>query len=245
MDALIAVVIAAAGSSSRFGIKKEYRLLGDKIDIGGKPLTVLGKTALAFAACSRIDMVVISVPSHSEQGEFTARDCIPARLLKSSARPRFLFVPGGPTRRSSVHHALTLLEAYHPSYVLIHDGARPWIEPALIDKIIDAVLQRRAAIPVLPLTDTPKEINEKGVILRHLHRIMVGGAQTPQAFAFPEILEAHKKAAEREHNEGTIYTDDAEVWGEFVGDVAVVPGSPVNRKITFPEDLEILVKDTE
>jgi 2-C-methyl-D-erythritol 4-phosphate cytidylyltransferase len=245
MDALIAVVIAAAGSSIRFGIKKEYRLLGDKIDIEGKPLTVLGKTALAFAACSRIDMVVISVPPHSEQGEFAARDSIPSRLLKPSARPRFLFVPGGSTRRSSVHHALALLEAYHPSYVLIHDGARPWVEPALIDKVIDTVLQRRAVIPVLPLTDTPKEINNKGIIVRHLHRIMVGGAQTPKAFAFPEILEAHKKAAERENNEGIIYTDDAEVWGEFVGDVTVVPGSPINRKITFPEDLEILVKDAE
>jgi 2-C-methyl-D-erythritol 4-phosphate cytidylyltransferase len=245
MDALIAVVIAAAGSSSRFGIKKEYRLLGDKVDIEGKPLTVLGKVALAFAACSRVDMVVISVPPHSEQGEFAARDCIPSRLLKPSARPRFLFVPGGSTRRSSVHHALTLLEAYHPSYVLIHDGARPWVEPALIDRVIDVVFQRRAVIPLLPLTDTPKEINESGTVLRHLHRVMVGGAQTPQAFAFPEILEAHKKAAEREHDEGIIYTDDAEVWGEFVGDVAVVPGSPVNRKITFPEDLEIRVKGNE
>ncbi|MDR1507355.1 MAG: 2-C-methyl-D-erythritol 4-phosphate cytidylyltransferase [Treponema sp.] len=245
MNARIAVVIAAAGSSSRFGVKKEYRLLGDKLDSEGKPLTVLGKTTLAFAACSRVDIIVISVPPHPQHGEIAARDCIPARLLKSGARPRVLFVPGGSTRRSSVHHALALLEAHHPGYVLIHDGARPWIEPALIDRIIDAVTQKRAVIPLLPLTDTPKEIDKNGTILRHLHRVMVGGAQTPQAFAFPEILEAHKKAALKEHENGVIYTDDAEVWGEFEGTVAVVPGSPANRKITFPEDLEIMVRDTE
>jgi 2-C-methyl-D-erythritol 4-phosphate cytidylyltransferase/2-C-methyl-D-erythritol 4-phosphate cytidylyltransferase/2-C-methyl-D-erythritol 2,4-cyclodiphosphate synthase len=62
-------------------------------------------------------------------------------------------------------------------------------------------------------------------------------AQTPQGFAFPEILRAHEMAAEREVREHYEYTDDAEVWGEFIGPVAVVEGSPRNKKITFPEDL--------
>jgi 2-C-methyl-D-erythritol 4-phosphate cytidylyltransferase/2-C-methyl-D-erythritol 4-phosphate cytidylyltransferase/2-C-methyl-D-erythritol 2,4-cyclodiphosphate synthase len=65
----------------------------------------------------------------------------------------------------------------------------------------------------------------------------VGAAQTPQTFAFPDILRAHEKAAERELREGYEYTDDAEVWGEFIGPVASTPGSAKNRKITYPEDL--------
>ncbi|MDR1388670.1 MAG: 2-C-methyl-D-erythritol 4-phosphate cytidylyltransferase [Treponema sp.] len=238
----IAAVITAAGSSSRIGVKKEYSLVGDTTDIEGKPLTVLGKTALAFAACSRVGTVVITVPSDPELGEYAARDSLPVRLLRHRFKPRFFFVEGGATRRSSVHHALSMLAAHKPDYVLIHDGARPWVEPALIDRVIDAVIKHEAVIPLLPLTDTPKEIDSSGMIQRHLRRVMVGGAQTPQGFAFQKILKAHDRAAEREKNEGKMYTDDAEVWGEFAGPVFVVPGSQVNRKITFPEDLAILVK---
>ncbi|MDR0448307.1 MAG: 2-C-methyl-D-erythritol 4-phosphate cytidylyltransferase [Treponema sp.] len=242
MNSTIAAVITAAGTSSRFGVKKEYRLVGDKTDIEGKPLTVLGKTALAFAACSRIDTVVITVPRNSNLGEITARDSLPTRLLRHRAKPRFLFVAGGPTRRSSVHSALSLLESIRPRYVLIHDGARPWVEPALIDRVIDATLKHGAAVPLLPLTDTPKEIDEKGLVKRHLRRVHVGNAQTPQGFAFPGILRAHEKAVEKEKS-GHVYTDDAEVWGEFAGEVFVVSGSPSNKKITYPEDLEMLVQN--
>jgi 2-C-methyl-D-erythritol 4-phosphate cytidylyltransferase len=240
----ISAVITAAGSSSRFGVKKEYRLIGDKTDMEGKPLTVLGKTALAFAACSRIDTVVITIPRNSNQGEIAARDSLPARLLRPRAKPRFLFVPGGPTRRSSVHQALALLENSRPrpSHVIIHDGARPWVEPALIDRVIFAMLKHGAAIPLLPLTDTPKEMDADGFVKRHLRRMQVGNAQTPQGFSFPAILRAHEKAA-KEEQAGRVYTDDAEVWGEFEGEVFVVPGSPLNKKITFPEDLEMLVKN--
>jgi 2-C-methyl-D-erythritol 4-phosphate cytidylyltransferase len=73
-------------------------------------------------------------------------------------------------------------------------------------------------------------------VKRQLRRSHIGTAQTPQGFAFPEILSAHEQASQKERAEE--YTDDAEVWGEFCGPVAVVPGSPENRKITFPEDLK-------
>jgi 2-C-methyl-D-erythritol 4-phosphate cytidylyltransferase len=92
-------------------------------------------------------------------------------------------------------------------------------------------------IPLLPLLETPKEIDPQGFILRHLRRSNLGSAQTPQGFAFPQILHAHEKAAERELREHYDYTDDAEVWGEFCGPVATVPGERENRKITYPEDL--------
>lgn len=235
----IAVVISAAGSSRRMGgIKKEYCPLGpDYTDNEGKPLTVLGAAVSAFAASPRIETIVITVPLNAEIGEFAARESLPDRFLGGEVPPRILFIPGGMNRRISVHHALTLLAGYYPDYVLIHDGARPWIDRDLIERIIDGVIQHRAVIPCLPLIETPKEIDDRGFVRRHLKRAYVETAQTPQAFAYPEILAAHEQAAERELHECIEYTDDAEVWGEFIGPVAVIQGSAANRKITFPEDL--------
>jgi 2-C-methyl-D-erythritol 4-phosphate cytidylyltransferase len=220
--------------------KKEYLPLEDP-DKGGKLLTVLGASVLAFAAFSRIETIAIAVPV---QGEIEARKALPDYLLSpregkkpEKPWPRILFVPGGSSRRLSVHHALSLLAAYKPGLALIHDGARPWVSASLVSAVISATLKYGAAIPLLPLVETPKEIDREGFILRHLRRSGTGTAQTPQGFLFPEILRAHEKAAERELAEGYEYTDDAEVWGEFCGPVATVPGESGNRKITFPGDL--------
>ncbi|MDR0374616.1 MAG: 2-C-methyl-D-erythritol 4-phosphate cytidylyltransferase [Treponema sp.] len=242
----IAAVICAAGSSSRMGgVKKEYLKL-DALDDEGKPLTALGAAVSAFAASPRIGAIVITVPLAPEIGERKARDALPSRFLRDGGKPagvpRTLFVPGGGSRRMSVHHALSLLAAYYPDYVLIHDGARPWVDVGLIERTIDAALRHKAVTPVTPLVETPKEISGGGFqeakITRHLKRANVATAQTPQAFAFPDILYAHEKAAARELREGVVYTDDAEIWGEFCGPVAVIQGSPANKKITFPQDLE-------
>jgi 2-C-methyl-D-erythritol 4-phosphate cytidylyltransferase/2-C-methyl-D-erythritol 4-phosphate cytidylyltransferase/2-C-methyl-D-erythritol 2,4-cyclodiphosphate synthase len=102
---------------------------------------------------------------------------------------------------------------------------------------MDAVIRCDAVIPLAPLSETPKEVDEGGRILRHLRRSGLGLAQTPQAFAFPPMLRAHERAAEREGREAYEYTDDAEVWGEFCGSVATVAGERGNRKITYAEDL--------
>jgi 2-C-methyl-D-erythritol 4-phosphate cytidylyltransferase len=245
---VIAAVITAAGSSRRMGgLKKEYLPLSpEQTDPDGKPLSVLGAATLAFAASPRISLVVITVPPLSgdtvsegvpdaEPGGQAAR-CLPALLL-GGGHPQVRFVGGGPTRRASVHKALAFLAGWKPAYVLIHDGARPWVDGDLIERTIDAVLRYNAVIPLLPVTETPKELDGGGFIIRHLIRSRVGTAQTPQAFAYPAILRAHEQAALREEQDGRDYTDDAEVWGEFQGPVAVIPGSPANRKITFPEDL--------
>jgi 2-C-methyl-D-erythritol 4-phosphate cytidylyltransferase len=255
-----AAIICAAGTSSRMGgIKKEYC----RLPVPQASETVLGAAVSAFAETERIGLIVITVPPGTENGEEAARAALPACLLENSAanasagsagKP-FLFVTGGKNRRASVYNALSALSAYKPAYVLIHDGARPWVSSDLINGIIDAVLVHKAVIPVVPFTETPKELvvstekaqligkhNEVGFIKRHLRRSLVVAAQTPQGFAFPEILQAHEKAvekerAEKEQNADFEFTDDAEIWGEFVGPVAVIPGLPENRKITFPEDL--------
>ncbi|MCL2243104.1 MAG: 2-C-methyl-D-erythritol 4-phosphate cytidylyltransferase [Treponema sp.] len=246
---LIAAVICAAGSSSRMGgIKKELQKLDNNI-------TVLGAAVGAFLAVPSVNIIVIAV---SKDGESAARQALPPEYFIKH-KTKILFIEGGETRRASVFSALACLSSYNPRYVLIHDGARPRVSPSLIEKTIDAVKKYGAVIPLLPLTDTPKELeirNEKReinseqpvignedieavvYIKRHLGRANVGAAQTPQAFKFPEILHAHEKASEAlMNNPGEEFTDDAEVWGRFCGQVAVIPGEPENKKITFPEDL--------
>ena len=254
MEISVAAVICAAGSSSRMGgKKKEYMLLPSPPDFHSQsPLSVLGAAVCAFASCPRIGPIVITVPPDLENGEAAARASLPPELFTGDEHPRVFFVPGGHTRRASVHKALSFLDASagsRVSYVLIHDGARPWIKQTLIKSVIEAVIEHGAVIPALPLAETPKELSselssgsiEPGgarFIQRHLRRAQLCTAQTPQGFKFPEILQAHQKAAEREAREHFEYTDDAEVWGEFIGRVAVIAGDSGNRKITFPEDLE-------
>jgi 2-C-methyl-D-erythritol 4-phosphate cytidylyltransferase/2-C-methyl-D-erythritol 4-phosphate cytidylyltransferase/2-C-methyl-D-erythritol 2,4-cyclodiphosphate synthase len=236
----VAAVICAAGSSKRMGgVKKEYRPLPG----GGR--TVLGAAVSAFAAVTAVDIIVIVVPADAETGEAAARAALPPELLAAGARPPIVFTPGGETRRASVHRALSLLAQYRPAYALIHDGARPWVSPVLINRLIEAARRYRAVIPLLPLAETPKvtDLPLAGadaapvVIKRHLRRANTGAAQTPQAFAFPEILAAHNQAADHAITDNAEYTDDAEVWAAFCGPVTAIAGLPENRKITFPEDL--------
>ena len=222
----VAVIICAAGSSRRMGgVKKEYRPLET-----GNSLTVLGAVASAFASCPRIQTIVIAVPPDRRDGE--ARASLPPDLGHAVK-----FVAGGESSRMSVHRGLSLLAGAPPDYALVHDGARPWIDGELIARVIDGAIRHGAAIPCVPLAETPKEIDRQGFISRHLPRRVVQAAQTPQGFRYGALLMAHEKAASRERDEGVEYTDDAEVWSEFVGPVAVVAGSRMNRKITFPEDI--------
>ncbi|MDR0323796.1 MAG: 2-C-methyl-D-erythritol 4-phosphate cytidylyltransferase [Treponema sp.] len=232
--ASVAAIICAAGNSSRMGgIKKEYQKLK-----GGA--TVLGSAVSAFTSVSSIGVIVIAIPKDTED---SARSALPTQLLITQT-PKILFAAGGDTRQTSVFNALCVLAEYNPQYVLIHDGARPWITSFLIESVIKETKKHSAVIPLLPLTDTPKECNvplhefiqepfkESIFIKNHLKRAFTGVAQTPQGFKYSEILNAHKKAALKREE----FTDDAEIWGRFCGPVAVIPGDPENRKITFPED---------
>jgi len=259
----VAAVICAAGSSSRMlaprgsrstdpsaRLKKEYRLLPGSVP----SLTVLSASVRAFASLPEVKVIVIAVPDDPFTGEMAARKAIHPALLRGKTAP-VIFVKGGSTRRASVLNALAALPEAFPEkegvrrFALIHDGARPWISPAFIRRIIAAVRRHPAVVPVLPPSETPKETTlelgdafgsgrgETVYVKNHLKRSFVGLAQTPQAFAFPEILELHLTAAEHERCTGAEFTDDAEIWGTFHGSVAAVPGDPRNRKITFPEDL--------
>jgi len=237
MSVPIAVIILAAGASSRMGgKKKEFLKLNEN-----ENLTVLGSAVNAFLSFPEIQSIIIAVSSGEEDA---ARKALPANV--SECKKNIDFVKGGDSRCASVFNALSFLEQRYervkePHYALIHDGARPWVSVSLVANIIESVKKYGAVIPLLPLTDTPKECDaqiqlnesEPVFIKTHLKRANTGMAQTPQGFKFPEILYAHQKAALTKEE----FTDDAEVWGRFCGQVAVILGEQENRKITFPEDL--------
>jgi len=228
-------LITAAGTSTRFGgSKKEFERLGDA--------TVLEKAVEPFLAIC--DSLVITCPkgARDEFSSFFASSRLAAPL--SSLRGGFSIVEGGSVRQESVLLGLRALGSLlMPSrqaageLVLIHDAARPWASLDLIQRTLESARERGASLPLMPLTETPKAVDPTTVV-GHPPRHSMMTAQTPQIFSFPEILEAHERAA-REHFDAT---DDAMIWDLYVGPVAWVEGTRENRKVTFKDDL---VKQTE
>ena len=140
---------------------------------------------------------------------------------------------GGPTRQASVHAGLEALAAEKPDIVLIHDAARPFVTPAVISRAIDAAGRTGAAVPAIPVTDTIKQVSETGDVEATPERARLRIAQTPQAFRFDVILDAHRRAARDGRSD---FTDDAAL-AEWAGlTVATFEGDPANMKLTTPED---------
>jgi 2-C-methyl-D-erythritol 4-phosphate cytidylyltransferase/2-C-methyl-D-erythritol 2,4-cyclodiphosphate synthase len=140
---------------------------------------------------------------------------------------------GGATRQASVHAGLEALASHRPDVVLIHDAARPFVTPELISRAIDAASLTGAAIPAIPVTDTVKRIDESGNVEATPDRARLRIAQTPQAFRFDVILDAHRRAARDGRSD---FTDDAAL-AEWAGlTVATFEGDPANMKLTTPED---------
>jgi len=140
---------------------------------------------------------------------------------------------GGATRQASVHAGLEALASLKPDVVLIHDAARPFVSAALISRAIEAASRTGAAIPAITVTDTIKLIDGSGNVEATPERARLRVAQTPQAFRFDVILDAHRRAARDGRGD---FTDDAAL-AEWAGlTVATFEGDPANMKLTTPED---------
>ncbi len=232
-----ALVLTAAGSSTRMGgaEKKEYLTISSN---DGLRVSVLSSALFAFLATNLISSVVITVPAG---GSDKARAVLfeDERVVNalSGGQITLSFAEGGSSRQESVRHGLAALAEQTggalPDIVLIHDGARPWVSEKLIHDVIVTTEQFGAGIPGVTPTDTLKEMSENGTISRHLDRSRLVAVQTPQGFRFGEIRAAHEKA----RDDGRTYTDDAEIWGQYVGTVRVCEGDFNNRKVTYPGDL--------
>lgn len=213
----IAVLIVAAGQGERAGggTPKQYRALH------GVPM--LRRSVEAFVAHPRITAIQVVIGK--------GQDAFAASAL--AGLDIMAFVPGGATRQDSVRLGLEALAPHSPDFVLIHDAARPFVSAGLIDALVEALeTGSPAAIPLLPVADTLKRGAVEGawetVAREGLYR-----AQTPQAFHFGAILEAH-----RVHS-GVAVTDDMAL-AELAGlKIAAVPGEEINTKMTKPEDFRL------
>jgi 2-C-methyl-D-erythritol 4-phosphate cytidylyltransferase/2-C-methyl-D-erythritol 2,4-cyclodiphosphate synthase len=207
-------LIVAAGRGARFGgeLPKQYLALGGS--------TVLRHAVAAFATHPQIAGVLVTIRPE-DHGHYERA------IAGLTVLPP---VAGGAERQDSVRLGLEALAAHSPDRVLIHDGARPFPDAALIDRVIDALDRASAAIPALPLGDTIKRV-EDGLIRETVDRSQLWRAQTPQGFHFAPILAAHRAAA------GHVLTDDAAV-AEAAGIAPlIVAGSEENLKVTTAEDL--------
>ncbi|HMA58169.1 MAG TPA: 2-C-methyl-D-erythritol 2,4-cyclodiphosphate synthase, partial [Pseudolabrys sp.] len=140
---------------------------------------------------------------------------------------------GGATRQASVRAGLEALLPRSPDIVLVHDAARPFASADLITRAIAAAEKTGAAIPVLPVTDTVKRVGPAGTVEATIDRGPLRLVQTPQAFAFDALIDAHRRAAAQGRDD---FTDDAAL-AEWAGmTVSVFAGEPGNIKLTTPDD---------
>lgn len=216
----VAAIVLAAGSGSRSGgnMPKQYRALA------GRPL--LAHAIEAMRAHDRIGAIVLVAP--------------PGRLDEARAAlgpliERLVIVEGGATRRLSVRYGLEALCPEAPSHVLIHDSARPRLPAAVIDRLLDALETGAAgAMPVLPVADTLVAANE-ALAGDVIDRALLRRVQTPQAFDYPAILDAHRAWDGPDEP-----TDDAQMLRALGHDVLLVEGDAALEKITYPGDHERL-----
>lgn len=143
-------------------------------------------------------------------------------------------VVGGPTRQDSVRLGLEAIREDIDA-VLIHDGVRPFVEVSLLDRLLRTLEGAPAAVPAVPAKETVKLVSSTGQVLETPRRDSVWNVQTPQAFDFSAIVEAHQRAL----TEGIVATDDAALIERMGLPVTVVQGSYRNIKVTTPDDLVI------
>jgi 2-C-methyl-D-erythritol 4-phosphate cytidylyltransferase len=210
-----AAVIVAGGSGRRVGgpVRKQY------LEIDGIP--VLHRAVLPFLIDPRIHQVVVVLPPDDVEAP-------PPWLASLGVR----IVAGGAERGDSVQRGLAAVEE-GVDFVLVHDGARPFVSPGVIERVLDAA--PRATIAAVPVTDTIKQVDEDGTIAGTPDRARLWQAQTPQGFPLADL----RRAYERARGDGVAATDDAALYERYVGPVRVVMGSYRNLKVTRPADLAV------
>ncbi len=235
------VILPAAGLGTRMAVNPAAAPPKQFLELAGVPILI--HTLRAFAQVPSVTAIYIAVRSSERArlqalvAEYGASE--PALISKLQ------IVEGGDTRQASVANALqslTSAAAQHPQteedIVLVHDAVRPLITPQLIERTIEAVARHGAAIVALPATDTIKQVERTAHgarVTATIPRECIVHAQTPQGFRLSLLQRAFAEA----EAEGFCGTDEASIVERAGIEVAVVPGSPANIKVTQPGDLEL------
>jgi 2-C-methyl-D-erythritol 4-phosphate cytidylyltransferase/2-C-methyl-D-erythritol 2,4-cyclodiphosphate synthase len=222
----VAAVVVAAGRGTRTGLDypKQYKV------VGGSPM--VRESLRVFTSHPEVDLV-LPVIHPDDAARFAA--AVEGLTL---AEP----ISGAATRQGSVHAGLEALTRQAPEIVLVHDAARPFTSAALVSRAVAAAAKSGAAVPGVPVTDTVKLIDEAFGVAATLNRAALRTVQTPQAFAYPALLDAHRRAAAAGRED---FPDDAALveWAGFK--VTVFEGERSNMKMTTPEDFVRIDRDAQ
>ena len=223
-------IVLSAGQGKRMGapIQKQY------IEIQGRP--IIYYSLYVFEESNIIDDIILVVGHGQEDYVY---DEIVRKYGFSKVRA---IVPGGKERYDSVWNGLKIIRNgalganAGDGYVFIHDGARPFVDEAILERAYDTVSRHRACVAGMPSKDTVKIVDEDGYAVNTPERKYVWNVQTPQVFETQLITEAYSRMMKKESIQ---VTDDAmAVEQEMQVPVKLFEGSYMNIKITTPEDLE-------
>jgi len=223
----IAAIIPAAGLGTRMGAETPKQFL----ELDGVPLFIF--TLRRLAACSAITEFFIS--TRAEDIVF-----VQDRVAKCGLGRPARVIHGGDTRQQSVSNALGQVDPT-TEVVLVHDAVRPFVTPEQASRVISEARARGAAILGIPAIDTVKEVKraslpeDVALITATIPRERIVLAQTPQAFTYPLLRDAFRKAQQ----DDVTASDEAALVERFEHDVYVVLGSERNLKITRPADMEL------
>ena len=215
-----AVIVVAAGRGTRMNhaVPKQF------LPLEGKP--ILAHTLLNLAKIPEVDSITLVV------NEDRIQWCKETIVNKYNIKKVEGIIGGGSTRGKSVLNGLMSLDK-QTEIVAIHDGVRPFVGESLFKNIIKQAEEFGAAICAIPLRDTLKKIDKENEVKSTYDREGFWLVQTPQAFRYSLILKAYEKA----EKDGFQATDDAAIVERLPHPVKIVEGSPLNIKITTPEDL--------
>lgn len=215
-----AAIVLAAGSGKRMNstVHKQY------LALGGKPVLYYSLKAFEESSVSFIILV-----TGAGEEEYCRREIIEKYGIQKIKQ----IVTGGKERYHSVYEGLKA--AGGADYVLIHDGARPFVDQGMILRSMEAVKEYQACIVGMPVKDTIKIVDRANFAIDTPDRQQLWQIQTPQTFSYKMIYEAYKQMLMMEDDK---ITDDAMVLERITGQrVKVIEGSYQNIKITTPEDL--------
>lgn len=213
--AKVGAIIAAAGSSQRMGdVDKLFAPLGDK------PL--LAWSVDTCHGCSLVQQIVI-VLNDKNLG-------LGQKLKEERDWSKVIICRGGVRRQDSVREGLRKLRDC--GWVIIHDGARPFLTPNLIENGLKLAKETGAAVAAVPIKDTVKLADDEGLIRETLQRDRLWATQTPQIFSFDMITKAYEKLTRE-------VTDDAAAVEHLGHKVRLYMGAYSNIKVTAPEDLAL------
>lgn len=216
-----AVILPAAGRSTRFGDPKQKKIFAD---LDGRAVWL--RAIAPFLLREDVAQVILAIAAED-------RELFERRYQANVAVLNLTVIEGGDERYETVARAL---EAVDPAceFVAVHDAARPCVDPALVERLFQAARQHGAAVPGWPVADTLKRVDDGGRIVETVARDRLFTVQTPQVFRRELLSRAYANLSQVPGA-----TDCARLVEAIGHPIHVVEGSPFNLKITTTEDLQL------